>query len=168
MQIGMLHRSLTREFLRWKGFLKWPLGAGFALIMVLSWCASWHRSKSADKVLAAIVLSFILILPFGTVSRACRYLAATIPFFCALGIRFAQRIIVGEILPQKPWHKFRLLVVSTIIVIYLSTSLAAIGLMFYRLHDACLDKSLNRIASIVGSENCVCGDPIFWVGHNKY
>lgn len=169
MQLGLLYIwSVTRKIQRWKGFLKWPLGIGFALIMLLSWIAAWYQSKAQDKVLAAVVLLYILVLPFLTVSSACRYLVVTIPFFCALGVRFVWRIVKCEGFFAEDWYKSRLLIAAALVFIYISTSLSAIGFVFYRLRGADINKVMNRAASAIEPGSRVQGDPIFWVGHEKY
>lgn len=168
MQVGQLQYSLTREIERWKGFLKWPRGAGLALIMLLSWTAAWYRSKTADKILATTVLLYALILPFVAINVAFRYLAAIIPFFCALGVRLVWRIMTREVAVVGLWYKSRLVISASVAIIYLTTSVAAIGLVFYRVRKSDLLMVTNRIASVVGPESRIIGDPIFWIGHDRY
>jgi hypothetical protein len=169
MQIGMLHKSLLRgEISRWKSFLQWPEGTPLATIMLVSWILAWYRSSAADKMLATITALFVLILPFATVSTAARYLVVITPFFCALVVRLIWRVIEGKGVIWQNWYKFRFAISVGMAVVYLSTCITFIGLMFYCLRGADFTKVVNRVALVVGPNSRVYGDPIFWVGHNQY
>ena len=169
MQIGMLHKSLLYgEIIRWKSFLQWPKGAPLAIIMFVSWIVAWYRSSVGDKTAATIIALFVLILSFATVNVTARYLAAVVPFFSVLIIRLVWRIMAGESVPLKSWYKSRLAISASIAIIYLSTCIGAIGLMFYRLRGSDFNRVIERVALVVGPESRVYGDPIFWVGHNQY
>lgn len=169
MEVGRLYKSfLQNEIIRWRGFFKWPKGAPLAIVMLVSWILAWYRSSGADKVLATIIALFSLTLPFATVSPTCRYLTTIVPFSCALIVRFIWRIKTEERIILKDRHKFRLAINTTIVIIYLLTCTTAIGLMFYRLRGADFSKVINRVASVVGPDSRVYGDPIFWAGHKQY
>jgi hypothetical protein len=169
MQINMLHRlPLYSEILRWKSFLQWPKGAPLAVIMFVSWVVGWYRSSAADKTLATVIAVFALILHFASVHPTSRYLAATTPFFSALMVRLIWRIMAAGGIIWQNWYKSRFAISASIVVIYLSTCVAAIGLMFYHLRGADFTRVIDRVASVVGPESRVYGDPIFWVGHQRY
>jgi len=169
MQIGMLHKLfLHDEIIRWKNFLKWPYGLPLALIILVSWIVAWYRSSAADKGIATIVALFVLILPLVTVSYTARYLVAVVPFFSVLMVRLVWRIMSGEGMIWKDWYKTRLAIGVSIAIVYLSMSVGAIGIVFYRLRGADFSRVVNRIASVVSPESRILGDPIFWVGHDRY
>ena len=132
-------------------------------IMVASWLLAWYRSASADKALATITGLFVIILPFASINTAGRYLVALAPFFCALMVRLVSRIMAGH-----GRYKFRLVVSASIVIVYLSMSITAISIMFYRLHGADFDRVLDRIASVVGREGHVYGEKLLWMGHDRY
>jgi len=169
MQAGMLHSFLVSgEIVRWKSFLQWPKGLPLGVIMVVSWIAAWRRSSAADKTVATIIALFVLILPFASVNRTPRYLATTIPFFNALMVRLIWRIRAGEVRIWGHRPRLRLAVGTGVAVVYVSICITAISLMLWCLHRADLQKVIERVALVVGPEGRVYGDPIFWVGHNKY
>jgi len=169
MQLNMLHTlPLYSEIFRWKRFLQWPKGAPLAIVMLISWTLAWYRSSAADKSLATIIVLFALILPFAIVTPYARYLVATTPFFSALMVRLFWRVMADKGVIWQNWYKFRFAISVGTAVIYLSTSLVVIGLVFYRLRGADFTRVVNRVALMVGPESRVYGDPIFWVGHNKY
>lgn len=169
MQVGMLYKSLLhREISRWKSFLQWPEGAPLAVIMLVSWILAWYRSSVADKTLATIIVLFALTLPFATVSPTARYLVAITPFFGALMVRLIWRVTAGKGIIWQSWYKFRFAISAGMAVIYLSTCITFIGLMFYHLRGADFTRVINRVASVVGRESRVYGNPIFWVGHDRY
>ncbi|MFA5238666.1 MAG: glycosyltransferase family 39 protein [Phycisphaerae bacterium] len=169
MQVSTLHTlSLYSEILRWKRFLQLPQGAPLAIIMFASWIAVWYRSSAADKSLATIIVLFALVVPFATVTPYARYLVPTIPFFCALIVRLIWRVMTRGNLIWQNRYKFRFAIGVGAIVIYLSICFTFIGLMFYHLRKADFTKVVNRVASAVGPGSRVYGDPIFWVGHDRY
>ena len=169
MQVGMLHKLLLRgEINRWKSFLRWPDGVPLTIIILASWILAWHRSTVADKTIATIIALFSLILPFATVSPTARYLAAITPFFCALVVRLVWRVMTDKGIVRQNWHKFRFAISACTVFIYLSTCLTFIGLMFYCLRGADFTKVVNRVASVVGPDSRVYGNPLFWVGHDQY
>jgi hypothetical protein len=169
MQLNMLRTlPLYSEIFRWKRFLQLPKGAPLAIIMFASWIVAWYRSSAADKTLTTIIVMFALILPFATVSSTARYFVAIVPFFSALVVRLIWRVMAGEGLIWQNRYKFRFVISMGIVVIYLSTCITFIGLMFYYLRGADFTKVINRVASVVGPEGRVYGDPIFWVGHDRY
>ncbi len=161
--IGRQMSLLTGEIIRWENFLQWPKGAPLLVILVASWLFAWYRSTSVDKTLATIIILFSLVLPFASINVAGRYLVALTPFFCALMVRLVSRIIAGQ-----GRYKFRFVVSASIVVVYLSISIAAISLLFYRLHGADFDRVLDRIASVVGKEGHVYGEKLLWMGHDRY
>jgi hypothetical protein len=165
-----LHRlSIHGEILRWKAFLKLPKGVPLALIMSFSWILAWYRSSRTDKTVATIIVLFSLILPFTTVSYTPRYLSAITPFFCALMIRLIWRVIIsGSHALTQNWYKLRLIASVSVVLMYVSVCVVAISLMFHRFRGADFNRVVNRIASVVGSESRVYGQPILWVGHNQY
>jgi hypothetical protein len=169
MQIGMLHRSLLHsEIGRWKSFLQWPEGVPLATIILVSWILAWYRSTAADKVLATIIVLLAMTLPFATVSSTARYFVAIVPFFSALVVRLIWRVTEGNGVIWRNWYKFRFAIGVGTAVIYLSICVTFIGLMFYCLRGADFTRVINRVASVVGPEGRVYGDPIFWVGHTQY
>jgi hypothetical protein len=169
MQLGMLYKSLLHgEINRWKSFLQWPQGAPLAAIMLVSWILAWYRSTAADKALATIIILLALTLPFATVSPTARYLVAITPFFGALMVRLIWRVTAGKGVILQNWYKLRFAISVGTAVIYLSTCITFIGLMFYCLRGADFTRVINRVASVVGPESRVYGDPIFWVGHAQY
>lgn len=169
MQLGMLHKLLlSGEISRWKSFLQWPEGAPLTIIMLASLILAWYRSTAADKTLATIVVLLALILPFTTVSPTARYLVVITPFLCTLLVRLIWRVIEDKGVIRQNWYKLRFAISAGTAVIYFSTGAVFIGLMFYRLHGADLNKVTNHIASVVGKESHVYGNPIFWIGHDKY
>ncbi|MDD5063936.1 MAG: glycosyltransferase family 39 protein [Phycisphaerae bacterium] len=169
MLINALHKSLVQaEITRWKIFLQLPEGIPLAIIMLVSWIMACYRSTAADKAIAAIVVIFVLILPFATVNYIGRYLFATIPFFSALIVRLIWRLTADRNLLLQNWCKLRYAISTGIAAIYLLTCLTFIGLMFYCLRGADFTRVINRVASVVGSKSSVYGNPIFWLGHDQY
>lgn len=169
MQSTMLHRLFLKgEILRWKSFLQWPKGAPLAIIMFVSWILAWYRSSAVDKTLATIIALFVLILPFATVGSAQRYLVAITPFFSALMIRLVWRIMAGAGVIWQNWYKSKFVISAGIVSIYVLMCIVAISIMFYRLRGADFTRVINRVASVVGPESRVYGDPVFWVGHDRY
>ncbi len=169
MQIGMLFKlPLYNEIFRWKRFLKLPEGVALALIMVVSWSAAWHRSSAADKTIATIIVLFALILPFVSVNANARYLAVLIPFFSSLMIRLVWRTMIGDGVARLNRYKCRFAIGIGTVVLYLLMCIVPIALMFYHLRCADFNKVTDRIASIVGPNRRVFGNPIFWFGHNRY
>jgi hypothetical protein len=169
MQVNLLHKSvLYREISRWGSFLQWPAGIPLAIIVLVSWILAWYRSSAADKMLATITVLFVLILPFASVSRTARYLVVVVPFFCALVVRLIWRVIEGEGVVWQQRHKTRLAIGVGMAVVYLSMCFVYIGLMFYFLRGADFTKVVNRVASVVGPDSRVYGNPVFWVGHERY
>ncbi len=169
MQFGMLHRSfLSDEIGRWRSFLQWPRGAPLAAIMFVSWIVAWYRSSKAEKTLATIIVLFVLILPFTTINTTAQYLAAVTPFFSALVVRLLWRIMARRAVIWQSWYKSRFVIGTAVAFVYLSTCTVAVGLMFYHLRGADFTKVINHVASVVGPDSRVYGDPIFWLGHDRY
>ncbi|MFZ0033616.1 MAG: glycosyltransferase family 39 protein [Sedimentisphaerales bacterium] len=169
MQIGMLHTLLLHgEIGRWKSFLQWPKGAPLAIIMLVSWILAWYRSTAADKVLATIIVFLAMTLPFASVSPTAQYLVAITPFLSALVVRLIWRVTEGNGVIWRNWYNFRFAIGVGTAVIYLSICVTFIGLMFYCLRGADFTRVINRVASVVGPEGRVYGDPVFWVGHDRY
>ena len=144
------------------------MGAPLAFIMLLSWIAAWRHSSAYDKTLATIVGLFVLILPFINTSAASRYLATTTPFFSALLVRLIWRIRTGEIGIWLNRYRLRLVIGASAAVIYLSTAVGGIGLVFYCLCGADFGRVVNRVATVVGPEARVYAPPIFWAGNGRY
>ncbi len=169
MQTSMVHSFLLKgEIIRWKSFLQWPKGLPLAVIMALSWIGAWYRSSAAEKTLATIIGLFVLILPLATVNRTPRYLAAITPFFSALIIRLAWRIMTGELNFWRRRPKLRAGLAAGMAAVYLATCIAAVSLMLCCLRKADFNRVIDRVAAKVGPGSRVYGDPIFWVGHDKY
>ncbi len=169
MQIGMLHKLLLHgEIIRWKSFLQWPIGAPFAAIMFISWIAAWYRSSTADKALATIIALYVLILPFATVNFTRRYLVVMIPFLIILIVRLLWRIIIDKSVIWKGLYKFCFLVSVGAAVIYLLACTGFVGLMFYRLRGADFSNVINHVATEIGPDSRVYGDPLLWLGHDRY
>jgi 4-amino-4-deoxy-L-arabinose transferase-like glycosyltransferase len=169
MQIGMLHRALLAgEIVRWKSFLQWPKGIPLAVVMLVSWVAAWYRSARPDKVLATVSALFAVLLPFTTVNRTPRYLAVITIFWGALVVRLAWRIMADRAAGSQSWSKSRFAICVSIVVVYSVMCIGGIGLMFYCLRDADFTKVVNRVASVVGPESRVYGDPIFAFGRDRY
>ena len=169
MQIGNLHRFLLYgEIIRWKSFLQWPKGVPLVAVMLISWIVAWYRSSAAEKTIATIIALFVLILPFATVNWTRRYLVVVTPFFSAAMVRLFWRIIIDKSVIWKDWYKFRFAISVGAAVIYLLTCITFIGLMFYCLRGADFTRVINRVASVVGPDSRVYGDPLLWVGHDQY
>ena len=168
MQMGMLHGSvLSSEISRWSSFLQWPVGIPLAIIILVSWILAWHRSSAADKMLATVIALFILILPFASVSRTSRYLVVVVPFFCALVVRLVWRVIEGGVIWRQR-NKMRLAVGVGTAAVFMLACVTYIRLMFYFLRGADFANVVNRVASVVGPDSRIYGNPVFWVGHNQY
>lgn len=169
MHTGMLHRSiLDNEIIRWRNFFKWPKGAPLAIIMFASWIAAWYRSSAADKTVATIVGLFAFILPFANVNYTSEYLVAITPFFSVLMVRLIWRIMAGSGIIFRNWYKSRFVVGAGIVIIYSSICITAISLMFYHMRRADITRVIDRVASVVGPQSRVYGDPVFWLGHKRY
>jgi 4-amino-4-deoxy-L-arabinose transferase-like glycosyltransferase len=169
MQIGMLHGSvLAGEIVRWKSFLQWPKGLGLAGVVLASWIGAWYRSSRSDKALATMTALFAVLLPFAAVNRTPRYLGVTTAFLGAMVVRLAWRIMADRAAGWQSWGKSRFALCASIVAVYSMTCIGGIGLMFYSLRAANFAKVVDRVASVVGSESRVFGDPIFWLGHDRY
>ena len=169
MQTSLVHSFLLKgEIIRWKSFLQWPKGLPLAVIMALSWFAAWYRSSAAEKTLAGIIGLFVVILPLATVNRTPRYLATITPFFSALIIRLAWRIMTGELNFWRRRPKLRAGLAAGTVAVYLATCIPAVSLMLCCLRKADFNRVIDRVAAKVGPGSRVYGDPIFWVGHDKY
>ncbi len=169
MQPSLVQRPILHsEIIRWRGFLRWPKGAPLAAVMLISWIVAWYRSSSSEKILATIILIFAFLLSFTTVNPTGRYLVAIVPFSSALIIRLIWRIITGSGVILQNWHKARFAIGMCTGFVYLSTCIAAIGLMFYHLRGADFTRVVNRIASVVTPDSRVYIDPIFWFGNEQY
>jgi hypothetical protein len=170
MQSGWGQRGafLSGEISRWKNFLQWPKGIPLAIIMIASWLLAWYRPTTADKVLATIIGLFCLVLPFVFINTCGRYLAVVTPFFCALMVRLVWRIMAGRGVLLQNWYKLRFIVSVSIVAIYISICVTAISIMFYRLGGADFMNVVNRIASVVGRQDRVYGEVMFWLGHDRY
>ena len=170
MHSGWGQRStlIAGEISRWKNFLQWPKGAPLAVIMFASWLLAWHRSTYADKILAAIIGLYAIILPLSSTNTAGRYLVPVAPLFCALMTRAVWRVMTGQISLLRNWNKLRFIVGTGVTVIYVSMCITAISMMIYRLRGADFEKVITRVASTVGRENSVYGEGIFWLGHDRY
>jgi len=159
---------LHSEIIRWRFFLQWPKGAPLAIVMLTSWVLVWHRSSTTDKTIATIIALFIFILPFTSVNATGRYLVAIVPFSSTLIVRLIWRIIKGNDVILQKYHKTRLAISMCTTVVYLSTCIFAIGLLFHRFLGADFDKVINQVASVVEPNSRVYGDPVLWFGHERY
>lgn len=168
MSASMLPKSFIRsEFVRWRAFLRWPKGAPLAAVMLVSWVAAWYRSGRAEKIIATIILLFAFLMPFTTVNATSRYLIAIVPFFSALIVRFVWRVIAGGAVLQN-WRKTRLAISVCVAIVYLSTCISGIVLLFYCFWGADVYKVTNRVASVVEPDSRIYGDPMLWFGNDKY
>ncbi|MHC4658322.1 MAG: ArnT family glycosyltransferase [Planctomycetota bacterium] len=169
MQASIIQRPILHaEIIRWRGFLQWPKGAPLAIIMLTSWILAWYRSSTTDKTIATIIALFIFTLPFTSVNTTGRYLVAIVPFSSALIIRLIWRIITGSGVILQHWHKTRFAISVCIIIVYLSTCIFAVALLFYRFWGADVNKVIQRVASVVEPDSRVYGDPVFWFGYERY
>jgi hypothetical protein len=169
MQLDVLHSFFFGgEIARWKNFLRWPKGLPLAVVMLFSWVGAWYGSTKADKAVATIITLYVLILPFATVNSSARYLAAIMPLFAALIVRLVWRIMAREIPILQNRPKVCLATSLSVMAIYLSTCIAAVALMLCCLRRADFTKVTDRVASVVGPQSSVYGDPIFWIGHDRY
>lgn len=159
---------LGGEIRRWKNFIRWPVGIPLAVIMMACWFWAWYRSNSADKILATIIALFALILPFVSTNVAGRYLAALVPFFCALIVRMVWRVTVEHRAMSGFLNKCCFVSCVGAAVVYLLVCVAAISMLLYRLHGADFTRVVNRIASVAGGEDSVYGQEVLWIGHNRY
>jgi hypothetical protein len=168
MAASMAPKSfLNSEMVRWRAFLRWPKGAPLAVVMFVSWIAAWYRSDRADKIIATIILLFAFLMPFTTVNATSRYLIAIVPFFSALIVRLVWRVIAGGAVLQN-WHKTRLAIGMCVVIVYLSTCISGIVLLFYYFWGADVYKVTNRVASVVEPDSRIYGDPMLWFGNDKY
>ncbi|MHC4345830.1 MAG: ArnT family glycosyltransferase [Planctomycetota bacterium] len=169
MQVGALHSLFLKgEVVRWKGYLQWPKGLPLTIVMLFSWIAAWYASTKADKTVATIIVLYAFILPFASVNCTARYLAPITPLFGALIARLVWRIMAREIPILLNRRKLRLATTLSVMAIYLSTCTAAVALLLCCLRRADFSRVIDRVASVVGRESRVYGDPIFWVGHDQY
>ncbi|HUT29804.1 MAG TPA: glycosyltransferase family 39 protein [Sedimentisphaerales bacterium] len=159
---------LHSEIVRWRAFLRWPKGAPLAVVMFVSWIAAWYRSSTADKIIATIIVLFAFLMPFTTVSATSRYVVAIVPFFSALIVRLIWRVITGSSVILQNWHKTRLAVGMCALIVYLSTCISGIAVLFYFFWGADVYKVINRVASVVEPDSRVYGDPMLWFGNDKY
>jgi hypothetical protein len=169
MQASMAQRPfLHSEIIRWRSFLRWPKGAPLAAVMLTAWLAAWYRSSSAEKILATIIPLFAFLLSFASVNPTGRYLAAIVPFSAALIIRFIWRIITGSSAILQNWLKTRFAIGMCTGFVYLLMCIAGITSLFYYFLGADVNKVIQRIASVVGPDSRVFGNPILWFGHDRY
>jgi hypothetical protein len=168
MQTCTWQRMFLRgEMIRWKHFLQLPKGILLAIVLFASWTVAWFRSSAKEKYLANVIGLFVLVLPLASVNKTPRYLAATVPFFSALVVRLVWRIMADRSAVGKVWQ-CRLGVGLSVAMVYFSMCVGGVALMFYCLRGADFGKVIDRVASVVGPEGRVYGDPIFWVGHGRY
>jgi hypothetical protein len=88
--------------------------------------------------------------------------------FLVLLVRLIWRVAAGGERQLLAWYRYRVIAAGAIMGIYLIMSVAAISIMFYRLHNADLYRLLDRVASVVGREDRVYGEMIFWMGRDRY
>jgi hypothetical protein len=119
-------------------------------------------------MLATITAMFVLILPFASVNRTARYLVVIVPFFFAMMVRLIWRATAKEGVIWQEQYKTRLAIGAGMAVVYMLACVTYIGLMFYFLRGADFEKVVNRVASVVGPDSRVYGNPVLWVGHNRY
>ena len=169
MSASMVPKSFIRsEVVRWRAFLRWPKGGPLAAVMLVSWVAAWYRSGRAEKIIATIILLFTFLLPFTTVNATSRYLIAIVPFFSVLIVRLVWRVIAGGGAVLQNWHKTRLAIGMCVAIVYLSTCISGIVLLFYYFWGADVYKVINRVASVVEPGSRIYGDPMLWFGNDKY
>ena len=166
--LGEIHTRLTLEIRRWRNFFQWPRGWPLATIALVAWAAAWVRSKRQDKLVATVALLFPLLLPFFSVNPAGRYLAATVPWLAILLVRFIFRAAPRRSQRDVRRGKLRIAIVGATALVYVTMSLGAVGLMFYRLRDADVTRVLDRIASVTGPDARVYGDIMLWMGRDRY
>jgi hypothetical protein len=157
---------LSMEMVRWKSFFQFPLGVPIAILIFVSWCAAWWKSSTKDKFLASVVAIYVLALPI--VSQNCipDYCVVIIPFMVMLIFRLLSRLEEFNFLVNSK----KLLIASKVAVVfvYVVTSVPAIFLMLYVQRGADFNCVVNEVSKVVDSKGKVFGDPVFWVGHDKY
>ena len=170
MQTTKLQSSFfSTEIGRWRHFFQWPKGAPLATMLIVAWCCTLYRLKRSDNILAMAIMLFVFILPFATVNTTSRYIASMSPAFCGLLFRMVF-LIAGDVKQNwSQWRgKLRFALASALAGVYFSMSFGAISLMFYHLHDANLDRVLDRVASVVKPGSRVYGEMIFWMERDRF
>jgi 4-amino-4-deoxy-L-arabinose transferase-like glycosyltransferase len=167
MHGGSIYGSiLVREIMRWKSFLRLPFGIPVALVMFVSWLAAWWKSTNEDKLAATIVTIYPLSLLFLSVDAIAVYIVVIVPFFSILIVRFISRLYEFHILNRSDWMRY--IVKNTVILIYIISSLTPIIFMLYFQRSANFNKVVDEVAKVVGPRARVYGDPVFWVGRDRY
>jgi hypothetical protein len=163
--VKTLTGSIACEIKRWAAFLQWPKGIPYALMLAGGLGLAWYKSSRAEKFMATVIVLFAAAMPFTTVNATGRYLAALTPFMCALMVRMIFRVVGGGPDLRAKWLRWA--AGMSIGVIYAAISLAAIGILVYKLHNADFDKVINRVASVTGPKSKIYGQMAFWMGREK-
>ncbi|UCF32814.1 MAG: glycosyltransferase family 39 protein [Phycisphaerales bacterium] len=164
-QVGSI---LGSELYRWSHYFQWPKGAALCVLNLLAWAAALYRSSRADRAVATMILVFALLLPFTTVNTTSRYLAALSPLFCVLVVRLVARLF-SYVAPAESLRLACARVVGVVTAGALAvTCFTALGLMFYRLHGADVNKVLDQVAAIVQRDGIVYGDMMLWMERERF
>jgi 4-amino-4-deoxy-L-arabinose transferase-like glycosyltransferase len=166
MHGGAIYGSmLAREMVRWKSFLRLPVGIPVALVVFAAWLSAWWKSTDEDKLAATIVIIYPLsLLPMSVDAMAC-YLVAVLPFFSILIVRFVFRMNKIDIL-NIGWIRY--IFNPAVISIYIFSSLVPIILMLYFQRNADFNYVVDEVVKVVGPKSLVHAEPVFWVGHDRY
>ncbi|MBN1787141.1 MAG: glycosyltransferase family 39 protein [Sedimentisphaerales bacterium] len=158
---------IAGEITRWQSFLRLPFGFPLGLVMFASWLAAWWKSTRQDKFAATAVTIYILVLPMFSVNDLADYLIPIIPLFSMLIVRLIFRLPeFGFLISSKRVYYATGFV---IMLIYVVSSLPLILFMLYWQHsDADFNKVVNEVTVVVGPNERIHADPIFWVGHDRY
>jgi 4-amino-4-deoxy-L-arabinose transferase-like glycosyltransferase len=177
-QMAELTKSnpFIREIIRWKNFLDneyiWPI----APLMVLSWLAAWYRSTKYDKFFATLIVVFSVALFFVSVTHNSVYLTALVWVWASLIVRFVFRLCTktkDEINNPNKTDGLSLKAASKpiaviLITLYLANCIFTLGMYFYNLKDADLDRVIDRAAQIIDDpDGLVLADPVFFYGKEQ-
>jgi hypothetical protein len=157
---------MGREILRWRSFLQLPFGIPVALIMFAGWLTAWWKATAEDKFIATITAVYPLSLIFCGTNALPDYLVAIIPCISILVVRFIYRL--HEVDFFKGSRRIHYLVRLVVILIYITSSLPPTLFILYQQHNDDFNKVIDEIANVVGPKARVYGDPVFWVGHDRY
>ena len=152
--------------IRWRTFLQLPFGIPVALVMFASWLMAWWKSTDEDKLASTVVAVYPMCLILCSVNALPDYLGAIVPFIGILIVRFIYRLPEINFLnsSRRMCYITRLLV----ILVYMISSLPPVVFMLYQQHNADFNNVVDEVAKVVGPKARVCGDPVFWVGHDRY
>jgi len=149
------------EWQRWRLFFGWPAGLPAAAVMLSAWAAARVRPTRVDRALALSILLFGLAMPMVSLNNTQRYLCGLVPLFAALVVRLVQRTAGGETAGRK-------FAAAGLAGGYALVGLGGISVMFYRLHDADLNRVLDRVAATVGPDARVYGELHLWMAGDRF